>query len=742
MQSIISKTKFNNPLYLIGQGFTNCIIPSFIKQHFLGNPHVYSAYTPYQAEISQGRLELLYNYQTIIEDITNMDIAVASLIDNGQVGMDLITLMKQKTKKNRIFIQSALNIPLINCLQTRARHQNIDLHFFDDLNSILNMDHSIIKNSAGIIIQNPDIFGTINNISLINEIKDINKKMFVACHTNLMFLSKFDGQVDSGIDFMFGNGGNMGVGLNYGGPQPAFLSSKKEHIRLLPGRIIGKTIDANNKESFRMTLQTREQHIRKEKATSNVCTSQALLANMSAAWCMYHGNNGLKNISNNIYKTTNIFYENIKEKGYNVHNTNFFDTITLEVENNNYLYNKLQSNNIFTYKTKEDNNKLSFTFDETHNEDTIEFLLHYIKKNNESIYLQNKVEEPINERTNDIIKNVNTLSDEQKTMRYLHNLQLKDYSMMNGLIPLGSCTMKHTPHEAMNELMQPKWNIHPYIPIIKTPHKKIIDRLTKNLCKLSGFNDVFYQSQSGAMGEYAGLTTIKNYLNNDDRNVILLPRSAHGTNPASCVLAGYKPIYINEIDDGNIDMEHFSLLIEENKDNLAGLMITYPSTYGLYEPNIKLINKLIHKHGGQVYLDGANMNALVGLKFPVATLGFDVCHFNLHKTFCIPHGGGGPGMGPIAVKEHLKNYLPKFSYECKTESISTSNYGSGSLLVIPDYYVNSKPKSYWKEHHEHLLNTTDKIIKKLSPYYKIFHENSNNRAHEFIIDCSEIKKNI
>jgi glycine dehydrogenase len=329
--------------------------------------------------------------------------------------------------------------------------------------------------------------------------------------------------------------------------------------------------------------------------------------------------------------------------------------------------------------------------------------------------------------------------DEQSMMRYLHKLQKRDYSLMDGMIPLGSCTMKHTPHEAMASLMDPKWNIHPYVPHDNTPHKPMIENLTRHLCKLSGFDHVFYQSQSGAMGEYAGLTTIRNYLGSKDRTIIIMPRSAHGTNAASCVLAGYKPVYINETSEGMIDMDHFEELLEIHKNQLAGLMITYPSTYGLYEPNARIINQRIHECGGQVYLDGANMNALVGMETPVADLGFDVCHFNLHKTFCIPHGGGGPGMGPIAVKEHLVDSLPSFSCTQQASSISTSPYGSGSLLVIPEHYVESQTDDDWVAHHAHLLETTKRVMKQLDGYYKIHHSSSPGRAHEFIIDTTPLK---
>lgn len=682
-----------NPLYLIGQGFTNCVIPSFIKHHFLTNPHIYTPYTPYQSEISQGRLELLYTYQNIIQSITQKDIAVASLIDNGQVGMDLLSLMCSHTKKNKVFIQKSLTTPLINCLLMRAYHQNIEVIFFDSLQELKVYEkYEQIKECAGIFIQTPCKYGNITDLSYLKDIKKLNNKILVSCATDLMFLCNYSNTDIDVIDFMFGNGGNMGVGLNYGGPQPAFLASNGKYIRLLPGRIIGKTVDIHNKEGYRMALQTREQHIKREKATSNVCTSQVLLANMSASWCMYNGVEGLQKKAKHINNITKNFVNELAMRSIPIVNNSYFNTITVSGDNDLHQY--LQTNNIYSYK--QDDNTVTFTFDETHNKDTIERILNVYDKKYDCLIEPNNINgishihNSFKERKQFFFDVVCNSQDEQTIMRYLHKLQIKDYSLMNGMIPLGSCTMKHTPHEPMEKLTNKKWNIHPYVPIEHTPHKDIVNSLTKHLCQVSGFDTVFYQSQSGAMGEYAGLATIREYLNDDKRNIILMPRSAHGTNSSSSVLAGYVPIYINETDDGCISMEHIKTLINKYGDTIAGLMITYPSTYGLYEPNIKEINDLIHNIGGQVYLDGANMNALLGMDTLPAELGFDVCHFNLHKTFCIPHGGGGPGMGPIAVKSHLISSLPSFSINSYTKSISTSQYGSGSLLLIPEHYISNK----------------------------------------------------
>ena len=737
-----SKNECNSkkdPLYLIGQGFTNCKIPSFISHHFLGNPHVYTPYTPDQAEISQGRLELLHNYQTMIQNITSMDIAVASMIDNGQVGMDLVSLMKQKTKKSVIYVQRTLQTPLMNCIRTRANHLNIEIRPFYHVKDLFNVPYESTQKIAGVFVQTPDLFGSIVNLSDIEELKKMNSDIIVACHTDLLYLTTHDPQTKYGIDFMFGNGGNLGVGLNYGGPQPAFLATHKKYVRDLPGRIIGESIDTYGRPSYRMALQTREQHIRRERATSNVCTSQALLANMSVAWAMYHGSEGLQKISRHNHSIAKIFVNEISRFSMNETLHNFYDTVAIYTNPSHCLYDTLTRNNIYPYAMSNPY-QLIFTFDETHNEDTVERILHYIRRSNIPVFFYVNPNQNVSQRENFTLRTKYNGGNEQTIMRYLHNIQMKDYSLMNGMIPLGSCTMKHTPHEAMKKVMDSSWNVHPYVSENDAPHGSMISSLTKQLCRLSGFDDVFYQSQSGAMGEYAGLTTIKNYLNEPSRNVILMPKSAHGTNAASCVLAGYIPTYVNETEDGMIDMDHFNMLVESCETKLAGLMITYPSTYGLYEENIRPIIDRIHKAGGQVYLDGANMNALVGMETPVANLGFDVCHFNLHKTFCIPHGGGGPGMGPIAVKDHLIPHLPQFSTNTDTTSISTSKYGSGSLLLIPEHYISTKTDEDWKTHHTQLIETTKNVIKQLSQYYTIYHKDSSYRAHEFIINTSELKK--
>lgn len=732
--------KLSKPLYLIGQGFNNSHCPVFIRNHFLRNPHIYSPYTPYQAEISQGRLELSFKYQEMIKNINNMDIATTSMIDCGQIAMDLVSLMKNYNKRNIIYYQESINQVVKNCLNTRALHQNVELRPFSDQREILSQLQNN-KNISGVFFQNPTNIGETQDLSWISKIKNIDDKVILACNTDLMYSIINTPAGNYGFDFAFGNGGNFGIGLNFGGPQPAFLAANKKFIRHVPGKIVGKSVDVNNRECYRLSLQTREQFIKREKATSNICTNQALLANMSLVWAINNGNNGLIRISNNILDKTSYLNDKLKNNGIYSLNKSFFNTIT--IKSNNDMIDKLLENKIYPYCNQK---FASFSLDETILEEDInkvsDLIISNYKNTDYSIYSVNYSVPESKRRTDVPLKSnlLNFYQSEQDLLRYLNHLGSKDYSLMNGLIPLGSCTMKHTPVDSMNKVLDENMNIHPYVPIEETPYKDIYDNLSKKLCQLTGFKKVFYQSQSGAMGEYSGLTTIRNYHNDDNRKYILMPKSAHGTNPSSSVLAGYKVINLNENKEGMIDMDYFYKIIEKYDNEIAGLMITYPSTYGLFEDNIiEIINK-IHEISGLVYMDGANMNALIGRKPLVADIGFDLCHFNLHKTFAIPHGGGGPGMGPIAVSSKLEKFLPKFSSVDETNSISTVPYGSGLIVQISEDYINKLFDRDLEMFHENLLNKTLYLINKISTKYDIYHNDSNNRAHEFIINTSKFKE--
>lgn len=721
-------------IYMIGQGYQNSRRPKFITNYFFRRPEVYSPYTPYQAEISQGRLELLFEYQTMIQNITKMDIAVSSMLDSGQVGMDLITLIKRYTKKDTILIQKTMFQTLKNCIYTRAIHQDITIIEFDfqDLYKIIEKN----KNIGGIIYQTPDTYGSVYTLECVNKIKQVNSDIIHVCNTDLM--SNIFYEPNNKLDFVFGNGGNMGIGLNYGGPQPAFLASNKKYIRFLPGKIVGKSVDTYNNECYRLGLQMREQHIKREKSTSNICTNQALLANMSLVWGFYYGNTGLQVLANKLYDKTNILYNNINS---NIVNNTFFNTIT--IENNDNEYEKLIENDIYTHKHI--NNYISLTVDERAEYKDIYNIID-ILNHNKCYKKQQQVQEKKRKRKIHNIFNQEKdefYLNEQQLLRYLYSTTKKDYSLLNGLIPLGSCTMKHTPVDCMERILNPFMNIHPYIELEKTPYKSIIENLSEKLKQITGFKKIFYQSQSGAMGEYAGLTTIQNYYHSNNitnKKYVLMPKSAHGTNASSCILVGYQIIYVNE-KDGMIDIFDLDELIKTYKHEIACFMITYPSTYGLFEKNIKYIIEKIHSIGSFVYMDGANMNALIGKKEKVSETGFDVCHFNLHKSFAIPHGGGGPGMGPIAVNNKLKPYLPQFSTREKTNSISTVPYGSGLILQISNDYLNRFTEKDFEQHHRHLINQTKLIVEKLSEKYKIINLSQKKyMAHEFIIDTSVFKK--
>ena len=744
------------PLYLIGQGYQNCVVPAFIQNHFLRNPHVYTPYTPYQAEISQGRLEMLYNYQSFMQTIFNKDIAVASLLDAGQVAMDIITLMKQHTKCSNIIVQDSCYQTLKNCINLRAHHQDIKiLRYIPGMDITQQFDNTTLENTAGVIIQTPDSIGNLYQYNDIVKLKKQYPHILVGCNTDIMAHIHYDlSNLTKLSDFIFGNGGNVGVGLNYGGPQPAFLVSDKKFIRHLPGKIVGTSITNQSHKCYRLALQTREQHIKREKATSNICTNQALLANMSAAWMLFHGKDGLKKISNDIHEKTKYVLSELNEhnpENNRIVNDNFYNTLSFN--GNTGIVSQLNVMGIYPYLNRK-HNTMSFTFDETHNDYDIERFVRVIKE------YQNKRPnaQPIIERSfrnhdkslelratgisiNHMIENVDG-PKEQALTRYLHKLANKDYSLITGMIPLGSCTMKYTPVDTMERITVPEMNIHPYIPLVQTPYDTVIRELSDKLKMITGFDEVFYQSQSGAMGEYAGLSVIHEYhRRNQDgkRNIILMPKSAHGTNASTSVLCGFKVKYLKECEDGMVDMEHFHSIVDKHGSTIAGLMITYPSTYGLFEKNIQRINQTIHEAGGLVYMDGANMNALMGRE-KSADLGFDICHFNLHKTFAIPHGGGGPGMGPIGLRKELVPFLPTFDTSEDCHSISTTPHGSGNILQISHEYTKNFTEDSVREFHNKLMKRTRDIIDELKHHFTIYHVDSPYRAHEFIIDCRPFNK--
>ena len=736
-QNIITKN-------YIGLGYTQSILPNIIKRSILENPRWYTAYTPYQSEISQGRLESLFNYQKVITDLTDLDISNASLLDEASSSAEVINMFLNKTKfkKNDFFCSEDIHPYILDVIKTKARVAGINLHI-DNLNRI-NVD----ENTLGVLFQYPNTYGEIDiPFNLLEECKANN--ILTACNTNLLALTNIITPGELGIDIAFGNAGNLGVPIWFGGPHPAFISCSKDLIRFLPGRIIGESKDKIGEDAYRIALQTREQHIKRDKATSNICTSQALLANVVSMYSIYHGQDGLKHISSKISSHANRLHNFFESVNIKVLNQNYFDTIVIEDSKINLLYDKLSSNNILTRKIND--NKLSFTFDETTNNNDVDKIIAIIKdvynvnNNNIKPYNYNLNEQLIRKTdfmTDPIFENYQT---ETELLRYITKLDNKDYTLCDGLIPLGSCTMKLN---SSTQLQPLSWenvmNVHPYTPAeYSQGYFEMIDRLSEYLKDITGFNHISYQSNSGAMGEYSGLLCIKKYheMNDDNRYICIIPESAHGTNFASASLAGMKIVKFND----NITLEEFKSLVEKHSENLSCIMITYPGTDGVFQKNIVEINSIIHNNGGLVYMDGANMNALVGITSP-ASCGADVCHLNLHKTFCIPHGGGGPGMGPILCNDKLGKYLPQNNLQVNGNdnnigNITSSQWSSASILTIPLIYIMTMGSENLKLASEIAILNANYLKSSLEDHYTIKDVNENNRVgHEFIIDTTEFKE--
>ena len=731
----------------IGLGYTQSILPNVIKRNLIENPKWYTAYTPYQSEISQGRLESLHNFQKIVTDLTGLELSNASLLDEASSASEVLNMFLNKTKfkKNDFYCSKDLHPYILEVLKTKSKIANINLH-------ICNLDNvEVNENTLGILFQYPNTYGEIDiPFNLLEECR--KKNILTSANTNLLALTKIISPKELELDVSFGNAGNLGVPLWYGGPHPAFISCNKDLLRFMPGRIIGKSIDTQNNEAFRIALQTREQHIRKDKATSNICTSQALLANVSSMYCLYHGKEGLINIHDKIYNNTKRLYYELKKNYINVINENFFDTIVIEKSYSNHIYEHLKKNNILVRKI--DDNKLGITIDETIESNDIDTLVNLITKCT-SIFIDNEVIGDVIIKDTDykLIRKTSFLDDdifkkyntETKMQRYINKLSDKDYTLVDGMIPLGSCTMKLNSASQLEPLLWKKiTDIHPYAPteFVKGYHS-MINLLSEYLKDITGFNNVSYQSNSGAMGEYSGLLCIKKFHeeNKEKRNICLIPNTAHGTNYASAKLAGMEIITF----DDNITLDEFRDLVNKYKYELSCLMITYPGTNGVFQKNIFEINEIIHNNGGLVYMDGANMNALVGLTSP-ASCGADVCHLNLHKTFCIPHGGGGPGMGPILCNDKLAKYLPNNKYQSIDNShtignITSSQWSSASILTIPLLYILTMGSDNLKLASKIAILNSNYLKESLRDYYLIKDVNEHNRVgHEFIIDTSEFRK--
>ena len=748
----------------IGLGYYNTILPGVIQRNILENPGWYTAYTPYQPEIAQGRLEALLNYQTMVCDLTAMDLANASLLDEATAASEAMVMLynsrdrqKKKTNCKRFFVSSDCLPQTISLLETRSEPLGIEL-VISSINEV-----EIDESFFGSILQYPNKNGAVlDNSGFISKLKKFNIGIVVAA--DLLSLTLLQPPGEWGADVVVGTTQRFGIPLGYGGPHAAYFATKEIYKRSIPGRIIGVSQDIDENKALRMALQTREQHIKRERATSNICTAQVLLAVMAGMYSVYHGPDGLKSISNKIHRLTLMLSEGLKQLGFLQKNSVFFDTLHINVGN-------ISIENIRTYAEVAkinfnyiDDKNLTISIDEKDDEENIADILDVFAKSCKHSDSQNlinelpnvrtksgSISESIFERKSEFLSHpvFNSYHSETALMRYIKSLENKDLSLTKSMIPLGSCTMKLNSATELFALSWPSFsNLHPFAPLNQTRGYSIMfHELEEMLCEITGFDAMSLQPNSGAQGEYAGLMVIREYHKNNgdsNRNICLIPSSAHGTNPASAVMAGMKVVVVKCDEKGNIDFEDLKEKAEEHSQNLAALMITYPSTHGVFEEKIIEINNAIHENGGQVYMDGANMNAQVGLTNP-AIIGADVCHLNLHKTFAIPHGGGGPGMGPIGVKKHLKSFLPtnpivKVGGKKPIKAISAAPWGSASILTISYAYIKMLGEEGLRNSTEIAILNANYIKKKLENSYSILYLGEKNRVgHEMIIDCRPFK---
>ena len=739
----------------IGMGYHEAIVPSVIQRNILENPGWYTAYTPYQAEIAQGRLEALLNFQTMICDLTGMEIANASLLDEATAAAEAMALLfdvrergKKKSGANKFFVSEEVLPQTLSLLQTRSTPIGIELVIG------AHEDFDFSDDFFGAIIQYPGKYGQLFDYENFVA-KATNNNIKVAVAADILSLIKLKAPGDFGASVVVGTSQRFGIPLGYGGPHAAFFATKTAYKRSIPGRIIGVTKDKNGDRALRMALQTREQHIKREKATSNICTAQVLLAVMAGMYAVYHGKNGLKYIADYVHENTKNLAVILENLGFKQLNTSYFDTILLKVEASQ-LKPVAEANKInFNYI---DDHHVSISINETVGVHEIEAIVHCFR---EAFGL--KSEKTTSSTTSVLPENIlrnsgfleneifNKYQSETDMMRYIKKLERKDLALNHSMISLGSCTMKLNAASEMLPLSNPQWgNIHPFVPLDQAKgYQEVLKKLEQQLNIVTGFAGTSLQPNSGAQGEFAGLMTIRAYhqSNGDShRNICLIPASAHGTNPASAVMAGMKVIVTKTAENGNIDINDLREKAEIHKDNLAALMITYPSTHGVFEKEITEITQVIHDHGGQVYMDGANMNAQVGLTNP-ATIGADVCHLNLHKTFAIPHGGGGPGVGPICVAPQLVPFLPtnpliSTGGKKAISAISAAPWGSALACLISYGYITMLGAKGLKNTTQLAILNANYIKERLHGHYETLYTGEMNRAaHEMIIDCRDFKQN-
>ncbi len=750
----VAKLNKINTTY-IGLGYYGTLTPNVILRNVLENPGWYTAYTPYQPEIAQGRLESLLNYQQMCIDLTGLELASASLLDEGTAAAEAMALAKRvsKNKKSNLFFISADVFPqTIDLVKQRA-----DMFGFDVIVAPANeaVDHDIF----GALLQYPSATGELTDITdLIASIHA--KKGIVAVAADIMSLVMLKAPGELGADAVIGSSQRFGVPMGYGGPHAAFFTTADKYKRSLPGRIIGVSKDTRGNPALRMAMQTREQHIRREKANSNICTAQVLLANMAAFYAVYHGPQGLKVIANRIHRFADILAAGTSSKGLMPIHAHYFDTLTFNVDNKDEIVARALANDV-NFRTDVDG-QISVSLDETTTRKDVVVLFDIllgaghdldVATLDESIIACGHSSIPASlVRESEFLTHpvFNSYHSETEMLRYIKKLENKDLALNHSMISLGSCTMKLNATAQMIPVSWPEFaNMHPFAPMDQAQgYKKMIDELGDWLVELTGYDNISMQPNSGAQGEYAGLIAIHKYhqsRGDSHRNICLIPSSAHGTNPASAQMVGMKVVVTACDKNGNVDMDDLRAKAEEHADNLACIMITYPSTHGVYETTIAEICEIIHNHGGQVYLDGANMNAQVGLTSP-GHIGADVSHLNLHKTFAIPHGGGGPGMGPIGVKAHLAPFLPDHALievnptTKGNGSVSAAPFGSAGILCISYLYVALLGKKGVTDATKYAITNANYLATKLSQHYPILYSGANGRvAHECIIDLRPLK---
>jgi glycine dehydrogenase len=737
----------------IGLGYNETIVPPVILRNVLENPGWYTAYTPYQAEIAQGRLEALLNFQTMIMDLTGMDVANASLLDEATAASEAMIMFYNsrsrsdvKEGKNKFFISQTAFAQTIEVVQGRAENFGIELIIGNS------DDIDFSTGFFGALVQYPDANGHILDLNaFISNAKEQGVQVAVAADILSLVLLKSPGSM--GADVVLGNSQRFGVPMGYGGPHAAFFAAKDDYKRNLPGRIIGVSKDADENTALRMALQTREQHIKRDKATSNICTAQALLAVMASMYAVYHGPDGLKEIASHVHDLAYKTAEGLKKMGATLGSHNFFDTVWVKNISSAKVQEMAEQKGMnFNYINE---TELSISFGEPHSMKDVENVLsvfsNLFNTSSSSDGTLNKLNASFL-RSEDILTHAifNSHHSESKMMRYLKKLENKDLSLVHSMIPLGSCTMKLNAAAELIPITNPSFaNLHPFAPTNQAEgYHAMFRQLEKDLCECTGFAAVSLQPNSGAQGEYAGLMVIKAYHESRGdfhRKKMIIPSSAHGTNPASAVMAGFEVVVTGCDENGNINIDELRTVATELKDSLAGLMVTYPSTHGVYEEGIREITSIIHENGGQVYMDGANMNAQVGLTNP-GNIGADVCHLNLHKTFAIPHGGGGPGMGPIGVAAHLAPFLPsnpfiKTGGDNPIKAISAAPYGSALILLISYGYIKMLGAEGLRESTEIAILNANYIASRLKVHYDILYTGKNGTvAHEMILDCREFKK--